>query len=80
MDPVILYIILGAIAGLIHQLSIPFAENNVQNFVRGVIVGAVAPYIMSYLVVINPALAFIYGWFGDSVIANIIKQYQDLTS
>lgn len=73
-------VIIGAVAGLIHQLVDRAKENDRQAVVRGMIVGAVAGCLSYLMYPLNTdviyLVVFTSGYFGDSVILNIVERYK----
>lgn len=80
MDPIVIAIVIGALAGVVHQFMDRVKENDIKAFIRGAVIGAAAglltvvslpsgvPDSTMYLSV------FTAGYFGDSVILNIVER------
>lgn len=77
----IAYILLiGAVAGIIHQLMDRSKENDVKAYVRGAVIGAVAGWLITLVYVVQDAnmlyiSVFVAGYTGDSIILNIVERY-----
>jgi len=82
MGIVILYLIaliMGAVGGVVHQLHDSEQKNETKAIIRGAVMGAIAgllTFAISPIKEMNTVIvsAFIVGWFGDSVILNIIRR------
>lgn len=80
-DVIAYVIIIGAVAGFIHQLIDRAKANDWKAILRGIILGAVAGWLVTlvYPSVLDITylyyLAFMFGYFGDSVILNIVERF-----
>lgn len=82
MDIVIMYLIalvMGAIGGIVHQLHDSEQLNDKKSVLRSIVMGAISAIltVAIYPVADTNTLvvsSFIIGWFGDSVILNIIRR------
>ena len=88
MDIVMMYLIaliMGAVGGFIHQLHDSEQVNNGKSIVRSVVIGAIAamltiaiyPIVDTNVLVVS---SFITGWFGDSIILNIVRRGANTSS
>lgn len=81
MDPMLLAIgvVMGFLGGLIHQLIDSEQENTAKDMARGIALGCIAglftPMIMPVSGNMLYIMPFVNGYFGDSVILNIIRRY-----
>lgn len=72
-------LVMGAVGGLIHQLHDSEQLNDMKSVIRSVVMGAIAAILMVAMYPITNmntlvVSAFIVGWFGDSVILNIVRR------
>ena len=81
----IIALIVGAIGGIVHQLHDSEQENTGSAYLRAIVMGAIAAMLMiaiypvQYMNVLI-VLSFTYGWFGDSIILNIVRRYGNKAS
>ena len=84
MTPIEMYLIaliMGLIGGIVHQLHDSEEENRKTSMIRSIVFGAIAGlltvaiypiYSLGLLIVET----FVTGWFGDSIILNIVRRYK----
>ena len=68
-------VVLGLIGGLLSQILRPEKPNDLYNFVRAIIIGGIASYMMSLISPVNEISCIVYGLAGDQIILNIVGLY-----
>ena len=78
----IIAVIAGLAGGVVHQLHDSEETNEKSNIVRSAVMGAIAGILTVAIYPITDTNAliistFVAGWFGDSVVLNIIRRYNN---
>ncbi len=73
-------LVIGAVAGIIHQLMDRAKENDTKAYIRGAIIGAVSGWLITLVYSIQDQnilylSVFVAGYTGDSIILNIVERY-----
>ena len=85
MDVMTMYIlamVIGLFGGVAHQLHDSEEKNDVDKVGRAGVMGAIAGLLtVAIYPMSDPSTltisTFIAGWFGDSVILNIVRRYRN---
>jgi len=80
MSILVIAAILGLLGGVIHQLMDRAKENDIKAIIRGAIIGLAAGILTAFSIPSSTPTNLIYisiftaGYFGDSVILNIVER------
>lgn len=76
----VIALVIGLIGGVVHQLHDSEQENDVSSIGRSALIGLIAGVLTVavypiYNVGTLVVTTFVAGWFGDSIILNIVRRY-----